>query len=333
MRSDVRFWLSTGLMLVVGACTPRHQGSAGPPRTIAPPPPPPPGSTTVWGPLRVESVDPVRSEIGWTRDFVRATRAVAYDVVIAQDRASCPDDLVASMAKVDDRGCRGVDSFANRCKIEPPIRARVEVTVVHDLELTHRCAGDPTPFALSEDDPRGALTAAGRACFKAKNKLKPESSWTSLYELTELRLAEHVDAVQTTFPVMLDKVLKGEGKLYCRDDGAYLDGTAGAPVVAPVVPPVALAEQLIARAARPVIEADATPLTGDGFRTEHALWESCNAQPAKDSLVARERCLLLRQLDRFLREVEDLARPETQKGLSTPGPSPSSVPAASGGTP
>jgi hypothetical protein len=325
MRADRRFVLSAGLMLVLGACAPRHHGGAAVVRTIAPPPPPPPGSTTVWGPLRVESLAPVRHEVGWTRDFVRAARIVGWDVVIAQDRASCPDDVVAAAAKTDERGCRGVDAFDKRCKIEPPIRARVELEVVHALELTHRCAGDPAPYAPGEDDPRTSLSNAGRACFKARNKLKPESTWTSLYELTELKLAERVDAVRTAFPAMLGRLLAGEGKLYCRDDGAYLDGTAGAPLGAPATPPIALAEQLVARAGAPPAAGDATPLTGDGFKTEHALWESCNAQPAKDSLVARERCMLLRQLDRFLRDVEDVARPETPKGLAAP--------AGSGGAP
>lgn len=323
---DRRHLLATGFAFLVGACGPRHGGSATTsPNTIAPPPPPPPGSTTVWGPLRVEAVDPVRSEIGWTKDFVHASRIVGYDVVIAQDRAHCPDDVVASMATTDDRGCRGVDSFPARCKTEPAIRARVEVEVVHAIDLAHKCAGDAATYSPSEDDPRGSLSNAGRTCFKVKNKLKPESTWTSLYELTELRMTERVESVKTAFPAMLGKVLKGEGKAFCRDDGAYLDGTAGAPVVAPTVPPLSLVELLVARAAKPGMEGDATPLTGDGFKSEHALWESCNAKPAKDSLVARERCLLLRQLDRFLRDVEDLARPDTPKGIAAP--------AGSGGAP
>lgn len=318
MRMDRRHLLATGLSLLVSACGPRHGGSTATPRTIAPPPPPPPGSTTVWGALRVESVAPIRSEAGWTRDFVKGTRVVAYDVVLAQDRAHCPDDVLSSISSTDERGCRGVESLPANCKAEPPIRARIEVEVVFGLELAHRCAGDASPYAPSDEDPRGGLTAAGRACFKAKNKLKPESTWTSLYELTELKMTEHVDAVKTSFPTMLGKVLEGKAKTFCRDDGAYLDGTPGAPIVAPTVPPVSLAELLTNRAAKPVAEGDATPLTGDTFKSEHALWESCNGKPAKESLVARERCMLLRQLDRFLRDVEDLARPDTPKGMAAP---------------
>jgi len=322
MRRDMRYLVAAAFALIMGGCGPRHTGSGATPKTIGPPAPAPPGSTTMWGPLRVEAVAPVRSEIGWTRDFVRANRVVAYDVVIAQDRANCPDDLVASIAKTDERGCRGVDVFPERCKIEPAIRARVEVEVVHMIELTHKCAGEATTYTPKEDDPRTSLSNAGRACFKAKNKLKAESTWTSLYELTELRMIERVDAVRTTLPTMLARVLDPKldpkPKLYCRDDGAYLDGTAGAPVVAPSTPPVALAELLVTRAARPPLEGDATPLTGDAFKSEHALWESCNGQSAKSSLVASERCLLLRQLDRFLRDVEDLARPDTPKGIAAP---------------
>ncbi|MBI2391614.1 MAG: hypothetical protein HYV09_18645 [Deltaproteobacteria bacterium] len=309
-------------------CGPRRSGHGTTGPTIGPPPPPPPGSTTVWGPLRVEAVDPVRSDVGWVRDFVRATRVVAFDVVLAQDRAQCPDAVTASLAKVDERGCRGVDAFPASCKVEPAIRARVEVEVVHAIELGHKCAGDAMTYVPNEDDPRASLTVAGRTCFKSKNKLKPESTWTSLYELTELRFSERVAAVRTPFASALAAVLLAhdEGKkTYCRDDGAYLDGTAGAPVVAPTTAPIALAELLVARAARPPLEGDGVPLTGDAFRSEHALWESCNTKAARESLVARERCLLLRQLDRFLRDVEDLARPDTPKGMAAP--------ATSGGAP
>lgn len=310
---------------LASGCGPRRSGhgSGGP--TIGPPPPPPPGSTTVWGPMRVEAVDPVRSDVGWVRDFVRATRVVAFDVVLAQDRAQCPDAVAASLAKVDERGCRGVDALPESCKVEPPIRARVEVEVVHAIELGHKCAGEAMTWVPSEDDPRASLTAAGRSCFKSKNKLKPESTWTSLYELTELRFSEHVAAVRTPFASALSAVLEGKAKTYCRDDGAYLDGTAGAPVVAPTTAPITLAELLVARTARPPLEGDVVPLTGDAFRSEHALWESCNTKAARESLVARERCLLLRQLDRFLRDVEDLARPDTPKGMAAP-PAPGGAP-------
>jgi hypothetical protein len=156
-------------------------------------------------------------------------------------------------------------------------------------------------------------------CFRNRNKLKPETAWTSLYELTELRMSERVDAVRTSFPTVLSKALKGEARVFCRDDGAYLDGSAGVPQKAIEPAPVALAT-LVAKA--PPKEGDQTPLTADAFKTEHALWEECNSPAARASLVARERCLLLRQLDKFLRDVEDLARPDTPKGAPTGAPTP-----------
>jgi len=57
---------------------------------LQPAPPPPPGMVAVVGPLRIEAIDLVRSEIGWDRDLVRASRVVDYDVVLAQDRGTCP---------------------------------------------------------------------------------------------------------------------------------------------------------------------------------------------------------------------------------------------------
>jgi len=316
----MRVLIATTALLLVGSCGPRKDPvTAGGPVAIAPPPPAPPGSTLVYGPLRVESSDPARSDVGWDRDFVKGSRVVVYDVVLAQDRAACPNALVEKGVRTDDVGCKGLDALDPSCKIEPTLRARVEVEVVYAIEVTYRCAGDAATFAI-DGDARTSITTAGRICFRNRNKLKPEASWTSLYELAELRVGERVESVRTAFPAVLTKALKGEARVFCRDDGAYLDGNGGVPAKAIDATPIALGDLVIAKAARPAAEGDATPLTHDAFKTEHALWEQCNSGPARASLVARERCLLLRQLDKFLRDVEDLARPDTPKGAPTVAP-------------
>ncbi len=299
--------------LALLGCGPRHTtGPHGPPG-LAPPPPVPPGSTLAYGPLRMEAVELARSDAGWDRDFVRGSRVAAYDVVLVQERATCPTAAADRLWKTDDFGCRGVESFPDGCKVEPALRARVEVELVYAIDASYRCAGDASVFPL-EGDPRTALGNAARTCFRTRNKLKPESTWTSLYELTEVRMSEQPDAVRTQFPTLLTRLLKSESKPFCRDDGAYLDGAAGAPSK-PTEPGSVLGELI---AARVPLDSESSPLTADAFKTEHALWEQCNGKAAKESLVARERCLLLRQLDKFLREVEDLARPETPKGGGPP---------------
>ena len=299
------------------SCGPRHGPTTPAPVSIAPPAPAPPGSTVVYGPLRIESIEPSRSDVGWDRDFVKGSRVAAYEIVLAQDRAACPNAVVDKSARTDDVGCRGLDAFDASCKVEPPLRARVEVEVVHAIDVAYRCAGDAA-IAPTDGDPRAALTNAGRICFRNRNKLKPEAAWTSLYELTELRVSERFDAVRAPFPALLGKALKGEARLFCRDDGAYLDGTGGAPPKAIEPAPIALGELVVAKSAR--ADNESTPLTVDAFKSEHTLWEQCNSAPAKASLAARERCLLLRQLDKFLRDVEDLARPDTPKGAATGAP-------------
>ena len=308
-----------GLLLASMSCGPRTKNGATTPAGLAPPPPVPEGSSIAYGPLRVEAVDLARSDIGWDRDFVRASRIVGYDVVLAQDRAACPTPALDKAWKSDDLGCRGVETFPDSCKVEPTLRARVEVEIVHGLETAYRCAGDANVFAVGADtsDPRTALSQAARVCFRNRNKLKPESTWTSMYELVELRVTEHADAARTLYPTVLTRLLKGEGKSFCRDDGAYLDGVAGASGK-PGEATLALGELLVARVPA---DAEPTPLTGDAFRTEHALWEQCSGKTAKESLVARERCLLFRQLDKFLREIEDGARADTPKGGGPPSPS------------
>lgn len=305
-----------GLLLVSVSCGPRGKTGATTPTGISPPPPVPEGSSIAYGPLRVETVDPARSEVGWDREFMRGSRTVAYDVVLSQDRATCPTPALDKVWRSDDLGCRGVEAFPDGCRVEPTLRARVEVEIIYGIDVGYRCAGDVNVFTL-DAEPRNALSTAARTCFRNRNKLKPESTWTSMYELTELRISEKIDAARTPYPAVLSRVLKDEGKPFCRDDGAYLDGAAGASGK-PGEATLALAE-LIATRVPP--DSDPTPLTGDGFKTEHALWEQCNGKAAKESLVARERCLLLRQLDKFLREVEDAARVDTPKGGGPPSAS------------
>jgi hypothetical protein len=305
------------LLLASTGCGPRTTttGPSGP-KGLSPPPPVPAGSSLAYGPLRVEAVDLARSDVGWDRDFVRGTRTVAYDVVLAQDRATCPTTTVEKSWKTDDLGCRGVETFPDGCRVEPTLRARVEVEIVHGIQTAYRCAGDPALFIL-DGDPRVSLSAAARTCFKNRNKLKPESTWTSMYELTELSISEKPESLRTQFPTLLTRLLKSEGKPFCRDDGAYLDGAAAAPGKQGESS-LALVDLLASRAPN---DNEATPITGDGFKTEHALWEQCNGKSAKDSLAARERCLLLRQVDKFLREVEDIARADTPKGGGPPSAS------------
>lgn len=297
------------LLLASVGCGPRHVVPTNP-HTLSPPPPVPEGSSIAYGPLRIEAVGLARSDVGWDRDFLRASRVVGYDIVLAQERAACPTPTLDKAWKSDDLGCRGVESFPEGCKVEPTLRARVEVEVVNGIDAAYRCAGDANLFSL-DGDPRTALSNAARTCFRNRNKLKGESTWTSLYELTEVRISEKPDAVRTLHPALLSRLLKGEGKPFCRDDGAYLDGAGGAPAKAGES--TSALEDLIA--ARAPADPDATPLTGDAFKTEHALWEQCNASK---TLVARERCLLLRQLDKYLREVEDIARADTPKGGGPP---------------
>lgn len=267
-----------------------------------------------YGPLELESLEVIRSEVGWTRDFVRAERTVVFEAVLVQSRATCPLPVLEKAQKVKDgEGCEGLVAFPEGCAAPTKLRARTDVTVTFALDVKHRCAGDPEAYVVPDaGDPKPALMAAGRACFKARNKLKPESSWTSLYELTELDVREQTVGVKTKFPRLLatltDKASKSPH--HCRDDAAYLDGAPGAPVPAPTPASLALATALATHVPGNPVDA---PLTST-YRTEHALWEACNAPAAKDDLFAQERCLLLRQLDRFVRDVEDLARPETAKG-------------------
>jgi hypothetical protein len=305
------------LALLAGAvgCSPRHESRTTQHPVLEPPQPPPPGQVTVYGPLRVESVLPVRSEAGWDRDFVHGSRVVAYDVVLAQERAACPKEIAEKAFATDEEGCKGLATIPESCKTEPTLRARAEVSVTFALDLSARCAGDAAAFP-TDGDPKTALSNGARACFRARNKLKPESSWTSLYELTELRLAERMESVSTATPRLLARLLAGSAR-HCRDDGAYLDGTAGRPSPTLETAPVdllALGATLTTRAPLGGAgDAASTPLTSD-WKTEHAVWEQCNQKPARDHVVASERCLMLRQLDRFLRDVEDIARTETPKG-------------------
>jgi hypothetical protein len=217
--------------------------------------------------------------------------------------------------------------MASSCTVEKT-RARVAVSVTYAIDLVQRCAGDPTPYAIGESgDARPALSSAGAACFRTHNKFHPEATWSSLYALTELEITERPLAVTAAFPHLLARLLAGAPAnagtavpfVACRDDGAYLDGTPGRPNgSATGGVDVALAALLATRAPLGG-EGSSVGVTGDAFRSEQSLWEECNAAAksgGKDLLV-NQRCQLLRQLDRFVREVEDVARPQTPKGTGT----------------
>ncbi|MGZ3450585.1 MAG: hypothetical protein ACXWUG_17675 [Polyangiales bacterium] len=304
------------VFLSLAACSPRRETKTTSHPVLQPPQPPPPGQVTVYGPLRVESVTPVRSEAGWDRDFVHGSRLVTYDIVLAQERAACPKEIAEKAFATDEEGCKGLATIPDGCKTEPTLRARAEVAVGWSIDVAARCAGDAAAFP-TEGDPKNALSNGARACFRARNKLKPESSWTSLYELTELRFAEKMESASTSTPRLLARLLAGGAARHCRDDGAYLDGSAGRASPTLETAPVdllALGATLVTRAPLGgVNDAASIPLTAD-WKSEHSLWEQCNQKPARDHVVASERCLMLRQLDRFLRDVEDLARTETPKG-------------------
>jgi hypothetical protein len=316
-------------LVVAGGCGPRHPVTnlpkgGGTDTKLEPAPPPPPGSIAVWGPMTIEAVDAVRSEVGWDRDLVRASRVVAYDVIVAQDRATCPDDAPPQRTP-DQEGCPLVAAMPPTCKVETT-RARIEVTVTYAIDVTHRCAGDAAPYALPDaGDVRAQLASASSACFRNRNKFKPEASWTSMYALTELQIGERPTSVTTAWPRLLVRALAPAGTQQaaaCRDDGAYLDGTPGRPAqptsndIADAAS-TAIADGLAFRA--PIGgEQSGIGLTNGLYRTEQALWEQCKvSSPETKSVVVAERCQLLRQLDRFVREVEDAARPETPKGNAT----------------
>lgn len=317
------------VVVAAGGCGERRPKPATNGGGLHPAPPPPPGSVAVVGPLRIEGIDVVRSEIGWDRDLVRASRIVDYDVVLAQERGTCPKDSAPASVK-DSVGCAGAVTLPQACTRET-VRARLEVTVRWTIDVQQRCAGDVAPYAIpASGDPKPALAAAGAACFRNKNKFKPESTWASLYALTELDVAERIEEARTRAPSLL-AVLSSNAKanemaelgaraIFCRDDGAYLDGTPGTPSTTSDVPPAAAFVPMLV---------DAAPLAGEkmsfeSWRSEQSLWELCQSPQVKDAIGAQERCQLLRQLDRFVRDVEDTARPETPKGAASVAPSASS---------
>lgn len=297
----------------------------------------PPGYVAAVGPLVLESVELVRHEIGWEVDFVRGTRVVAYDVVVSQRGAACRGDKVPGAVR-DARGCEGLEAFPETCDAGPPMRARFEVTVRYALNVAQRCAGDTAAYVVREGrDPRAELTAGGVSCFRQRNKLRPETSWASVYALTELSFQESLQRVTTTAPRLLAQLLEGKGSAFCRDDGAYLSGRPGAPHEPNGTDGGAttLLDSIVARSLAERAEAgrvaSTVPLTASSWKSEHDLWEACNAKEARDDVVAQERCQLLRQLSRFLTEVETAARQETPRGL-VPTPTESSAPSAAGST-
>jgi hypothetical protein len=220
-------------MVVAAACASaqRPRGGERHAKTIVEPPVPP-GYVAAFGPLELESVSVSRSEVGWERDLVRGVRLVAYDVVVSQRGAACRGPHVPE-AKRDARGCEGVETFPSTCDAGPPMRARFEVEVTWAIDVAQRCAGDATPYAVPDKgDARAALTNAGAACFRQRNKLRQESAWTSVYALTELSITERPMHVETNAPRLLAALLGKGATAFCRDDGAYLSGRAGAPASA-----------------------------------------------------------------------------------------------------
>ncbi len=307
---------------VASACGPRHAGPPPAVPALAPPAPAPPGSVTVYGPLRIETIAPVRSSVAWERELARGARTVTWDVVLVQERAICPEHAVAGAFQADGEKCRGVPAIPEACTREPPLRARVEATARLSIDVDHRCQGEVEPWPIpAQGEVRTDLSKRAVACFRARNMLKPESAWASLYEVIELRVREAPTDATTAFPRTIARLVDGAAS-FCRDDGAYLDGTPGRAEAqlgeAPNVGAAAtLATTLLSRAP---LATDPAPLTGDAFRSEHASWEACNAPSARADVVAKQRCLLLRQVDRFLRDVEDAARAQTPKGSSSPPP-------------
>jgi hypothetical protein len=328
--------IATSLLLLSLACACGERRPK-PPTTVGglqPAPPPPPGSIAVVGPLRVESIDVVRSEIGWDRDLVRASRIVDYDVVLAQERATCPKERVGTPTQ-DTFGCSGLVTLPEVCTRET-IRARLELSLRRTIDVQQRCVGDASPYAIpASGDPRSALQNAGSACFRNKNKFKPEATWTSLYALTELSIDEKIVEAKTRFPFLVVELLDADAHanipelgaptaMFCREDGAFLDGTPGALPSTMKLPMEKLVPPLVSliEARAPLSGQDKNvAATGQTWRAEQELWEQCRAPEVKDALVSQERCQLLRQLDRFLRDVEDAARPETPKGAASATPS------------
>jgi len=263
--------------------------------------------------------------------------------VLTQERATCPKESVGSTYK-DAMGCSGVTTIPAGCAKET-VRARLEVSVRWTIDVQQRCTGDASTYVVpASGDPKPALQSAGAACFRNKNKFKPESTWTSLYALTELSIDEKIAEARTQAPMMLDLLLAGDAKsnlpavgapaaTFCRDDGAFLDGAPGAMPKGLAIPPAATLVPLVAARAPLAGDASGDALTGQEWRAEQALWEQCRAPEVKDRVVTQERCQLLRQLDRFLRDVEDAARPETPKGSASTTPSASTSASAKKGAP
>jgi hypothetical protein len=313
------------VLVLVAACGSGTRRIAARSPVLRPLPPAPPGSVVVFGPLTVVAVDAVSSSIGWDREPVSATRTVGYDVTLEQERWICPATARGDVTR-DGQSCEGAPKAGPQCRAESPVRARASVTVEWALDVAERCAGDREAYAVGASaDARSALDAAGVGCFKARNKFKPESAWTSIYALTELAFDERVRAVESDLPSVLANLLSATPAVaFCRDDGAYLDGTVGraTPLAAVTLDRTALAPLLLARA--PLGGETPLPNGRAAFVSEHAAWEACNGPASKGSVVAQERCQLVREIDRMLRDVEETARPETPRGPA---------PAASGATP
>ncbi|MFI5298544.1 MAG: hypothetical protein ACHREM_10640 [Polyangiales bacterium] len=325
---------------------------APPPKPVAVPiasarPPPPPPPVTVRKPIVLEGVDATRSEVRWEQDYRRARWSVSYDIVLAQEQAVCPHEEAPK--SLDAIGCPGAPTFSPACTDVKTNRARTSLTITRSLDFEVRCSGDTEGYALPEGDARAALTASASECFQRHNRFKPEASWQSLYALTELRIVEgapkligelaEVSAHAIVSEERRAHSLPVETQRYCRDDVAYLDGivpTIGAARAdEPAIDATIVADALARMTPLTIGPVSArslgvtppkpwsVPVTGDGHASEQSLWEACAAPQVKDQLVVQERCLLLRQLDRLMRDAEDQARPATPRGTASATPTPS----------
>jgi hypothetical protein len=280
---------------------------------VRPAPPAPPGSVNVFGPIKLEAhAEVLRHEVGWLADFASARRSTTLALTLSQDRAVCPKDGNLALTK-DAFGCQGSSAMPASCQVESTVRVRTEVTLPTELAFVYRCNNGLT-FSPGEHS-RTEMSTFGVQCFREQNRGKPEAQWQSVYDLIGVQIAETDVDAHTEFPAMLSEVT-GAKSTFCREDRAYLDGTAGGAKPSPW--PHALAHA----AAKDLLPADSLaasqavaamiPLTHGEFVSEHDLWNACQGGPP--SPIVQERCLLLRQLDRFLRDVEDVARSKTEVG-------------------
>jgi hypothetical protein len=213
----------------------------------------------------------------------------------------------------DTFGCQGSSAMPASCHVESTVRVRIEVTLPTEIAFAYRCKNGIT---LSPGEhSRTEISTFGVQCFRDQNRGKPETQWQSVYDLISVQIAENMADAHTEFPALLTELSAGK-PTFCREDRAYLDGTSGGPKPAPWSH--ALARKSLAdfvgtdNAAKSAADDQQIPLTMNDYVSDHDLWARC--QGASQNTIVQERCLLLRQFDRFLRDVEDVARSKTEVG-------------------